>query len=205
MTVALIHLTPDAEKLMAYIARVSSPQQDNPEIDHLLKYCMAHGHWSVFEHAHATLEIRTSRMISPQILRHWSARFQEFSQRYAKVGDYIPYEARRQDDKNRQNSIDDLSAEIKAEWLKRQDENFERAMQHYQWALNHGIAKECARAVLPLQTATTLYMTADVRTWIHYLALRCDKATQREHQIIAAAIKAVLKTELPIIAAAAGW
>lgn len=205
MTTKLIHITPDAEKMLAYIARVSSPQQDNPEIAHLLRYCMAHGHWSVFEHAHATIEIRTSRMISPQILRHWSARFQEFSQRYAEAQDYIPYEARRQDHKNRQNSIDDLSAEVKIQWLSRQDQNFERAMEHYRWALDKGIAKECARAVLPLQTASCIYMTADIRTWIHYLALRCDAATQKEHRLIADSIKALLRTELPIIAEAAGW
>lgn len=203
--VRLISITPDAEKTMAYIARVSSPNQENPEIAKLLAYCATHGHWSVFEHAHMTVEISTSRMITPQILRHWSARFQEFSQRYAEVQDYVPYEARRQDKKNRQNSIDDLSPEIKAEWLRRQEENFRRSMQHYSWALSAGIAKECARAVLPLQTASKIYMTGDVRTWIHYLNLRTDEATQLEHRVIAEEVKQVFIKELPVISEAIGW
>lgn len=202
MSVKLIYLTDCAEKTLAYIARVSSPHQDNEEIARLLKYCIAHGHWSVFEHAHMTVEISTSRMITPQILRHWSARFQEFSQRYAEVQDYVPYEARRQDKQNRQNSIDDLSPEIKAEWLRRQEENFRRSMQHYSWALAQGIAKECARAVLPLQTASKIYMTADIRTWIHYLNLRTDVATQLEHRVIAEAIKEIFIKELPILSEA---
>lgn len=203
--VKLITVTPEAEKNIAYIARVSSPNQENPEIAKLLQYCITHGHWSIFEHGHMTVEINTSRMITPQILRHWSARFQEFSQRYAAVQDYVPYAARRQDTKNRQNSIDDLPEEIKLEWLRRQEAHWERSMTHYMWALNNGIAKECARAVLPLQTATKIYMTGDIRTWMFYLKLRTDESTQLEHRVIAEAIKAIFIEQLPVISEALGW
>lgn len=205
MHTRLITVTPDAEKNIAYIARVSSPNQENPDIAKLLAYCLKHGHWSVFEHGHMTIEIGTSRMISPQILRHWSARFQEFSQRYAHVQEYEAYEARRQDVKNRQNSIDDLSEEVKSEWLRRQEANFERCMEHYNWALSAGIAKECARAVLPLQTSTKIYMTADIRSWIHYLNLRSDSATQLEHRVIAEEIKQIFIEQFPVISEALGW
>jgi thymidylate synthase (FAD) len=203
--VRLISFTPDAEKNIAYCARVSSPNQENPDIAKLIKYCIDHKHFSIFEQAHMTVEIETSRMISAQILRHRSFTFQEFSQRYAEVQDFESYEARRQDHKNRQNSIDDLSPEIKAEWLKRQEENFERCMQHYSWALAQGIAKECARSVLPMQTGTKLYMTGSIRSWIHYLDLRCDKDTQKEHRDIANDIKQVFIKEFPVISEALGW
>jgi thymidylate synthase (FAD) len=203
--VRLISFTPDAEKNIAYCARVSSPNQENPDIAKLIKYCIDHKHFSIFEQAHMTVEIETSRMISAQILRHRSFTFQEFSQRYAEVQDFESYEARRQDHKNRQNSIDDLSPEIKAEWLKRQEENFERCMQHYSWALSQGIAKECARSVLPMQTGTKLYMTGSIRSCIHYLDLRCDKDTQKEHRDIANDIKQVFIKEFPVISEALGW
>lgn len=205
MSVKLVTATPYAEETMAYIARVSSPNQENPEFAKLFAYCIKHGHWSVFEHGHMTVEITTSRMITPQILRHWSARFQEFSQRYAHVQDYEPYQARRQDIKNRQNSIDDLSEDVKAEWLRIQESNFDRCMEHYNWALSAGIAKECARAVLPLQTSTKIYMTADIRSWIHYLNLRSDSATQLEHRIIAEEIKAIFIEQFPVVSEALGW
>lgn len=201
----LVSVTDSAETLIAYCARVSSPFQDNPEIERLLKYCIDHGHWSVFEQAFMTVEIETSRMISAQILRHRSFQFQEFSQRYAEVQDFQSYEARRQDDKNRQNSIDDLAPDVKAEWLRRQEENFARCMQHYSWALSRGVAKECARAVLPMQTSTRLYMTGSIRSWIHYLLVRCGPDTQLEHQRIAKAIKTIFVAQFPIISLALGW
>jgi thymidylate synthase (FAD) len=203
--VKLISVTPDAEKTIAYIARVSSPNQENPEIARLISYCITHGHWSILEHGHMTVEISTSRMITPQILRHWSARFQEFSQRYAEVQEYVQYAARRQDVKNRQNSIDDLPEDIKLEWLRRQEAHWVRSMSHYKWALDKGIAKECARAVLPLQTATKIYMTADIRTWAHYISLRSNEATQLEHRVIADEIKAVFIEQFPVISEALGW
>lgn len=203
--VKLISLTPSAEATIAYCARVSSPNQENPEYAKLLAYCIQHKHYSIFEQAFMTVEIETSRMISAQILRHRSFTFQEFSQRYAEVQDFKSYAARRQDKKNRQNSIDDLAPEVKAEWLRRQEENFERSMQHYTWALSQGIAKECARAVLPMQTSTKLYMTGSVRSWIHYLELRTDVDTQLEHREIALAIRQIFINELPIVSEALGW
>lgn len=205
MSVELVAITPDAEKLIAYCARVSSPNQENPEYAKLLAYCVKHKHWSVFEQASMTVEIQTSRMISAQILRHRSFQFQEFSQRYAEVQDYVPYEARRQDEKNRQNSIDDLSDEIKEDWLMRQKEIFDMCMGDYKWALDHGIAKECARAILPMQTATRLYMTGSIRSWIHYLDVRCSEDTQLEHREIANEIKAIFVKQLPVVAEALGW
>lgn len=205
MSVRLISVTPDAEKTMIYCARVSSDWQDNPDYVGLLRSCMRRGHNSVFEHAHMTLEICTSRMISPQILRHWSARFQEFSQRYALVTDYVQYEARRQDSKNRQNSIDDLPDEIKAEWLARQEENWQHSKGHYDWAISVGMAKECARAVLPLQTATRMYMTANCRDWISFLRQRVDPTAQKEIRDIAEMCKAIFAEQFPTVAEAAGW
>jgi thymidylate synthase (FAD) len=195
------------EGLIAYIARVSSSDQKNPSYAGLIKYCMNHGHWSILEMGNATFEIETSRMIAPQILRHRSFCFQEFSQRYQSVdqsGIEI-YVARRQDKKNRQNSIDDLSDEVQAEWSQRQLDNWKSSFEHYKWALDNGIAKECARAVLPLQTKTRLFMSGTIRSWVHYVNLRADAATQKEHREIAEAIKAQLAKSFPIIAEAAGW
>jgi thymidylate synthase (FAD) len=205
MSVRLITITPKAEELIAYCARVSSPNQENPEIAKLLKYCVEHKHWSIFEQASMTVEITTSRMISAQILRHRSFVFQEFSQRYAEAQEIVLCEARRQDTKNRQNSIDDLSDEIKEEWVYRQEFIFSLASDVYQWALDNGIAKECARAVLPMQTKTKLYMTGSIRSWIHYLELRTGPDTQKEHRDIAGAIKFLFVTELPVIAEGLGW
>ena len=205
MSVELIAITPDAEKLIAYCARVSSPNQENPEYAKLLAYCIKHKHWSIFEQASMTVEIETSRMISAQILRHRSFQFQEFSQRYAEALTYVPCEARRQDWKNRQNSIDDLSDEVKEAWLEVQERMFEAALQAYQGALAVGIAKECARAVLPMQTATRLYMTGSIRSWIHYLELRTGPDTQLEHREIALAIKDIFVKQLPVVAEALGW
>lgn len=210
MSVKLISITPDAEKLMGFIARVSNPaNQDNENVTGLLAYCIKHAHWSVFEQAHITMEIETTRDIAAQILRHRSFTFQEFSQRYAAVTDVaeVP-EIRLQDYKNRQNSIeinDELSeADINA-LRKRIAKHFEEAMELYEDLLQYGIAKECARKVLPLNTATKLYMTGTVRDWIHYIGLRSGNGTQKEHMIIAEEAKQVFVNNLPIVAKALNW
>lgn len=197
----------DLEGLIAYVARVSSEKQDNPSYAGLIKYCMSHGHWSILEMGNACFEVETSRIISAQLLRHRSFSFQEFSQRYAAVdGTGIElFVARRQDKKNRQNSIDDLSDEIKAEWEQRQLQNWKSSFEHYTWALDNNIAKECARAVLPLQTSTKIYMNGTIRSWVHYVNLRSDPATQLEHRLIAEEIKQQMIASFPVIAKAAGW
>lgn len=197
----------DLEGLIAYVARVSSEKQDNPSYAGLIKYCMNHGHWSILEMGNATFEVETSRIISAQILRHRSFSFQEFSQRYAAVDEsgIELFAARRQDKKNRQNSIDDLSEDIKKEWDDRQLQNWKSAFEHYTWALDNGIAKECARAVLPLQTSTRIYMNGTLRSWVHYVNLRSDPATQLEHRVIAEEIKKQMLKNFPVIAEAAGW
>ena len=205
MQVNLISITPDAEKLIAYCARVSSNNQYNPEYKGLLNYCMKHGHWSPFQMADITVEIETSRAIAQQILRHRSFHFQEFSQRYAKANTITTYEARRQDDKNRQNSIDDLSKDTKEWWYKVQAEIASNAITLYNEALAKGIAKECARFILPLNTDTKLYMKGTVRDWIHYINLRTGNGTQKEHMDIASSIKSILIKELPTISQAIGW
>ena len=203
--VQLISITPDAEKLIAYCARVSSPDQDKPDYVKLLKYCIDHSHWSIFQMADVTVEITTSRAIAQQILRHRSFNFQEFSQRYAAVPEdgVIFYEARAQDSKNRQNSLDILEDGLKEDWVKIQTRLWEEARQMYQWALDNGIAKECARMILPVQTKTKMYMKGTVRDWIHYINLRTANGTQKEHMDIANEIKAILTKELPTIAEAA--
>jgi thymidylate synthase (FAD) len=203
--IRLISVTPDAEKTLVYVGRVSSQRQDNPDYVGLVRYLIKHKHWSPFEHAFATFEIITSRMISAQILRHRSFTFQEHSQRYSAVDKYEPYQARRQDDKNRQNSIDDLPDNIKQEWLRRQQSNWELAKANYDWAVQNGVAKECARAVLPMQTRTRIYASGTLRSWIHYLEVRCSPDTQLEHREIALRIRDELKAHVPIIAEALGW
>lgn len=207
MKVSLISVTPNAEKTMLFCARVSNPANQNSENPKLLDYCIKHGHWSVFEMAHMTVEIETSRAIAAQILRHRSFSFQEFSQRYAAVPEdgVEYYEARRQDTKNRQNSIDDMPQETK-EWFRGVQEGlWEHSRQLYQRALDMGIAKEQARFLLPLSTKTTLYMTGNIRSWIHYLDLRSGNGTQKEHKEIADAIKAVFVEQFPNVARAKGW
>ncbi len=207
--VELVSVTPDAEKVMTFCARVSNPnnQTNMDSAPKLLKYLVTHQHWSPFELASMTLQIKTSRGISPQILRHRSFTFQEFSQRYAAVDDsgLIIYAARRQDDKNRQESIDDLPWDIQEEWKERQLENWRTSFEHYTWALDAGIAKECARFVLPLGTATTMYMAGTVRSWIHYIQLRSAHGTQAEHKEIAEAAKQIFKAQFPTIAKALDW
>lgn len=193
------------EGLIAYCARVSSPNQDNPDYVKLLRFCARQGHWSVFEMVDMTLEITTTRAIAPQILRHRSFSFQEFSQRYAKVASYELYEARRQDAKNRQNSIDDLDEETKQWFRDVQKEIWEHSFKRYEEALAKGIAKESARAILPLNAVTRLYMKGSVRSWIHYLQVRCDAATQKEHRDIALAAREIFISKFPVIAEALEW
>lgn len=209
-SVKLISITPDAEKLMAYCARVSNPNnQENDNYAKLLKYCIDHGHWSIFEMAFMTLEINTTRGIAAQILRHRSFTFQEFSQRYADTTllaeDIPPFELRRQDNKNRQNSIDDISDEVKAKWNAQIREHFAQSKVIYDGMIADGIAKECARFVLPLATPTRLYMSGSVRSWVHYLNLRSSHGTQKEHMDIANQAMDIFKTQLPTIAEALNW
>lgn len=194
-----------AEGLIAYCARVSSPHQETPDYEKLLAYCIANKHWSIFELADLTVEIVTSRAISPQILRHRSFQFQEFSQRYAKAQAIERYEPRRQDTKNRQNSLNDLDAETVAWFDEAQDEVARLAMEKYEAALEKGIAKECARVLLPLGTQTKLYMKGSVRSWIHYLEVRTDPSTQKEHRDIANAVMAVFREQFPVTSRALGW
>jgi len=205
MKATLVSLTPNAEKVIMYTARVSNPSNQDSSNPRLLKYCIEHGHWSIFEMANMCVEIVTSRAIAAQILRHRSFSFQEFSQRYAEATDFEVYPARRQDTKNRQNSIDDMSEEDKAYFLHAQQEVQDVAMHHYQEALKRGIAKEQARFLLPLSTQTKLYMNGSIRSWLHYLDLRCANGTQLEHKQIADEIKKIFCGQLPIIAEAKGW
>ena len=207
--VELLSITPGAEEVMVYCAKVSNPngQLNFDTSAKLIKYLITNKHWSPFEMAHMTLQIKTSRGISPQILRHRSFTFQEFSQRYAAIdaSGLILYAARRQDNKNRQNSVDDLSDDIKREWEERQLSNWKSSFEHYTWALDNGIAKECARFILPLGCATTMYMSGSIRSWIHYIELRASNGTQKEHMDIAVECKELFKKELPAVAAALGW
>lgn len=209
MAVKLISVTPDAEKLMGYIARVSNPaNQDNEDVAGLLAYCIKHSHWSVFEQAHITMEVNTTRDIAAQILRHVGFRFQEFSQRYAAVTGVAPVpELRMQDYKNRQNSLEATveDALMISEFNMRIADHFNKAKDLYDEMLEAGIAKECARKVLPLNTETTIYMTGSVRQWIHYIQLRTANGTQKEHTIIAELSKEVFTNELPIVSKALGW
>ena len=210
MKVSLVTVTPDAEQTMAYVARVSNPEnQENPNYAKLLGYCIKHGHWSVFEQAHMTLEIETTRGLAAQILRHRSFTYQEFSQRYASTNLLsnsieLP-ELRRQDTKNRQNSIDDLDPEI-VERLNRQMVTlFSSASALYNQMLDAGVAKECARFVLPLACPTKLYMTGSVRSWVHYIDLRSANGTQKEHMDIALECKRIFKEQFPTVAEAMEW
>ena len=210
MQVKLISVTPDAEKHMGYVARVSNPaNQDNPKVAGLLSYCIKHQHWSVFEQAFMTLEIETTRGLAAQILRHRSFTYQEFSQRYADssmLAKKIPmFDLRRQDTKNRQNSIDDIDPFTKQEFEIQIQRHMDAAMDLYETMLKHGIAKECARFVLPLATPTRLYMTGSVRSWIHYIELRSAHGTQKEHMDIANECKCLFAGQFPIVAEALGW
>ena len=210
MNVKLVTVTPKAEELMGYVARVSNPKnQDNPKVAGLLGYCIKHGHWSVFEQAHMTLEINTTRGLAAQILRHRSFTYQEFSQRYADssmLGDHIPVpELRRQDDKNRQNSIDDLDRFVVQDFELEMQKHFEDGMNLYKKMLDAGVAKECARFVLPLATPTRLYMTGSVRSWIHYINLRSAHGTQKEHMDIAEECRSIFSEQFPSVSQALEW
>ena len=209
MTVKLISVTPDAEKTMAYIARVSNPaNQDNENYAKLLAYCIKHNHWSVFEQSSMTLEIETNRGIAAQILRHRSFTYQEFSQRYADTNlltERIPIpDLRKQDTKNRQNSTDDLGDYVKLKFQSEISELFAHANNLYKRMLDAGVAKECARFVLPLATPTRIYMTGSCRSWITYIALREKSGTQKEHMDIAKACKAVFAEQFPVCYEALG-
>jgi thymidylate synthase (FAD) len=210
MTVKFISVTPDAEQTMAYIARVSNPNnQENDKYAGLLRYCIKHNHWSVFEQSTMTLEIETTRAIAAQILRHRSFTYQEFSQRYADsslLGDKIPLpELRRQDTKNRQNSIDDLDS-FEVQILEKQMATlFDSAMSLYKQMLDRGVAKECARNVLPLCVGTKIYMTGSCRSWIHYITLRTANGTQKEHMQVAEGAKKVFIEQFPTVSEALDW
>jgi thymidylate synthase (FAD) len=210
MNVKLISVTPDAEKMMGYVARVSNPSnQENPKVAGLLKYCVKHQHWSVFEQSFMTLEIETTRGLAAQILRHRSFTFQEFSQRYADssmLADTIPlFDLRRQDTKNRQNSIDDINPHIRQNFEIKIQKHFDDAMELYQEMLAAGIAKECSRFVLPLAVPTRIYMSGSCRSWIHYIDLRSAHGTQKEHMDIAEACKSVFVEQFPTVAEALEW
>jgi thymidylate synthase (FAD) len=208
--IKLISITPDAEKLMSYCARVSNPSgQNRDDYSKLLAYCIKNQHWSIFEQAFMTIEITTTRGLAAQILRHRSFTFQEFSQRYADttlLSEDIPlFELRRQDTKNRQNSIDDISNEIKVKWNTKIREHFGKSKAIYDGMIADGIAKECARFVLPLGTPTRLYMSGSIRSFIHWVQLRSSNGTQKEHIKIAESAKQIFIKELPIVSEALGW
>jgi len=207
--VCLVSVTPDAEKTIGYIARVSNPaNQNNPKVAGLLKYCIQHGHWSVFEQATMTLQIETTRGLAAQILRHRSFCFQEFSQRYADssaLGNISLPELRRQDTKNRQNSIDDLDPFVVQKFEILMQDHFKHGMELYQSMLEAGVAKECARFVLPLAVGTKLYMTGNLRSWIHYINLRSANGTQKEHMEIAELCKRHFICQFPTVSEALGW
>lgn len=209
MKVNLITVTPNAEKTMMYCARVSNPKNQDNENTKLLNYCIKHGHWSIFEMANMVVEIETSRAISAQILRHRSFSFQEFSQRYKEVTAFDDtfeiYNARSQDNKNRQNSIDNMSEDDRLWFEAAQLDVQQLAMEKYDEALSRGVAKEQARFLLPSNVKTKLYMNGTVRSWIHYLNLRCGNGTQLEHKQIADAIKDIFVKEFPTIAEALDW
>ena len=209
MTIKFISITPDAEKTMAYIARVSNPKnQDNENFSGLLRYCIKHQHWSVFEQSSMTLEIETTRGIAAQILRHRSFTYQEFSQRYADsnlLGEIELPELRRQDDKNRQNSIDDLEPEVVEKFNRQMNTLFSSAFGLYNQMLQAGVAKECARFVLPLATPTKIYMTGSCRSWIHYINLRSAHGTQKEHMDIANACKKIFIEQFSAVSEALEW
>ena len=210
MNVSLVSVSPDAEKHMAYCARVSNPNnQDNENYAGLLRYCIKHQHWSIFEQAFMTLEINTTRGLAAQILRHRSFTFQEFSQRYADTNlldANIPLpDLRRQDTKNRQNSIDDIPEDQSKMLLGRIQNYFNEGMDLYNELLREGIAKECARFVLPLATPTRIYMSGSVRSWVHYIDLRSGHGTQKEHMDIANACKSIFTEQFPTVAEALEW
>ena len=208
--VELVSITPDAEKTIAYCARVSNPSnQENENYSKLLKYCIDHGHWSIFEMANIVLEIETTRGIAAQILRHRSFSFQEFSQRYADashLGETIAIpDLRTQDPKNRQNSIDNLNEYKETIYKSQIRELFAKSKYLYDLMVRDGVAKECARFVLPLATPTRMYMNGTIRSWIHYINLRTANGTQKEHMDVANMCKKIFIKQLPVVSEALGW
>ena len=209
MKTNLIWITPDAEKQIMYCARVSNPKNQNSENTKLINFCINHGHWSIFEMCNMCVEIETSRAIAAQILRHRSFSFQEFSQRYKEVTAFDDtfeiYNARSQDNKNRQNSINNMSEDDRLWFETAQLDIQEKSIDLYEKALNRNIAKEQARFLLPLNVKTKLYMNGTIRSWIHYLKLRCGNGTQKEHKDIADNIKKIFCNELPVIGKSLNW
>ena len=203
-TVSLVHTTPDAEQLIAYMARVSNPaNQDNPESERLIRYLIKHKHWSPFEMVNMCVQIETTRSVAAQILRHRSFSFQEFSQRYAQVAEPAVIPAlRRQDTKNRQNSIDNLDPVTVDEFNIKINSLFELSENLYNEMLLAGVAKECARDVLPLSTPTKMYMNGTLRSWIHYIDLRTANGTQHEHKLVAEGCKKLFEEQFPLISKA---
>lgn len=200
--VKYVHSTPDGDNLVAYMARVSNPEnQNNTETSaRLIRYLIKHKHWSPFEMVNMCVEINTTRSIAAQILRHRSFSFQEFSQRYSKALDQPgPLAVRRQDTKNRQNSVDDIDPYTTQDFQIKADQVYDLSFKLYNEMLEAGVAKECAREVLPLSTPTRLYMNGTLRSWLHYCDLRCANGTQLEHQIIADECKELLKTHFPLV------
>ena len=210
MAVELSWHTPNAEQMIVRMARVSAPaNQDNMDTAaKLVRYLITNKHWSPFEMANLCVEINTTRAISAQIIRHRSFSFQEYSLRYANANEIghadVPH-LRRQDIKNRQNSIDDLTPEMVSSYYRRISNLFEDAEHLYGEMISNGVAKECARAVLPLASRTRLYMNGTLRSWIHYLELRTDKATQLEHRQVADEIKKIFIDKFPIVSEALSW
>jgi len=210
MTATLISVTPDAEKHIAYCARVSNPSnQGNDSFEGLIKYCIKHKHWSIFEQAFLTVELSTTRAIAAQVLRHRSFTFQEFSQRYADsslLGKTIPLpELRRQDTKNRQNSTDDLDPFLNQNLQIQMQTLFDSSMALYEQMLERGVAKECARNVLPMCIPTKMYMSGSIRSWVHYIDLRSANGTQKEHMDLANSCKEIFVEQFPVIAQALDW
>ena len=198
--VSLIHITPHTEELISYMARVSNPaNQTNQETaPKLIRYLIKHHHWSPFEMVNMCVEINTTRSIAAQILRHRSFSFQEFSQRYAEVAEVAaPPQFRKQDTKNRQNSTDDLSLGLRYQYTEETIKLYNQCYDLYQRMLKDGVAKECAREVLPLATPTTLYMNGTIRSWLHYCDLRTSNGTQKEHAQIAAQVQDILYSQIP--------
>lgn len=207
--VSLVSINPDAEKTIAHCARVSNPKnQDSNNYSKLLRYCIQHGHWSIFEMANMVVEINTTRGIAAQILRHRSFSFQEFSQRYAETNlleEVEVPELRGQDNKNRQNSLDNISDTDKITWSRIIEDHFRKSQYIYDEMLKVGVAKECARFVLPLATPTRMYMNGTVRSWIHYINLRESNGTQKEHMDVALMCKDIFIKQLPVVSEALGW
>ena len=202
-TAQLIHLTPKAEELIAYMARVSNPNnQDNPSYTGLIRYLIKHRHWSPFEMVNMCVEIETTRSVAAQILRHRSFSFQEFSQRYSKTEKSKVIDIRRQDTKNRQNSIDDIDQFTKQDFQIKQQQLADLSYHLYEEMLAAGVAKECARDVLPLSTPTKLYMNGTLRSWLHYCDLRCANGTQLEHKMVADSVRSLINQHFPAVSAA---